>query len=158
MCCHVCLFVMVLFFFFKQKTAYEMRISDWSSDVCSSDLIVPGERSHRLGQFLRPRIIAKAAIPNRRVRPDKQFQRLRMDCRKSFRHMHGRRSNRWWCSRRQAFEQRLIPLGLKRTPPPCPCLLHQHMIRRGETTTHHSQSTVSQQNTTKEDRKNNDED
>src|SRR3546814_11170574 len=29
---------MMLFFFFKQKTAYEMRISDWSSDVCSSDL------------------------------------------------------------------------------------------------------------------------
>src|SRR3546814_6534138 len=28
----------VLFFFFKQKTAYDMRISDWSSDVCSSDL------------------------------------------------------------------------------------------------------------------------
>src|SRR3546814_7304474 len=28
----------VYFFFFKQKTAYEMRISDWSSDVCSSDL------------------------------------------------------------------------------------------------------------------------
>src|SRR3546814_8210864 len=33
------LFVLFLFFFFfKQKTAYEMRISDWSSDVCSSDL------------------------------------------------------------------------------------------------------------------------
>src|SRR3546814_13971911 len=31
----------VLFFFFKQKTAYEMRISDWSSDVCSSDLERP---------------------------------------------------------------------------------------------------------------------
>src|SRR3546814_1437784 len=31
-------FFYVLFFFFKQKTAYEMRISDWSSDVCSSDL------------------------------------------------------------------------------------------------------------------------
>src|SRR3546814_12214559 len=30
---------MLVFFFFKQKTAYEMRISDWSSDVCSSDLI-----------------------------------------------------------------------------------------------------------------------
>src|SRR3546814_6342474 len=29
---------LVSFFFFKQKTAYEMRISDWSSDVCSSDL------------------------------------------------------------------------------------------------------------------------
>src|SRR3546814_9062141 len=31
-------FLYVCFFFFKQKTAYEMRISDWSSDVCSSDL------------------------------------------------------------------------------------------------------------------------
>src|SRR3546814_6010949 len=31
-------FIFVSFFFFKQKTAYEMRISDWSSDVCSSDL------------------------------------------------------------------------------------------------------------------------
>src|SRR3546814_1316386 len=31
-------FVLFCFFFFKQKTAYEMRISDWSSDVCSSDL------------------------------------------------------------------------------------------------------------------------
>src|SRR3546814_14666324 len=31
---------MMWFFFFKQKTAYEMRISDWSSDVCSSDLDV----------------------------------------------------------------------------------------------------------------------
>src|SRR3546814_2307442 len=31
-----------LFFFFKQKTAYEMRISDWSSDVCSSDLDAEG--------------------------------------------------------------------------------------------------------------------
>src|SRR3546814_6826748 len=35
----VSLVVFILFFFFfKQKTAYEMRISDWSSDVCSSDL------------------------------------------------------------------------------------------------------------------------
>src|SRR3546814_9243888 len=32
-----------LVFFFKQKTAYEMRISDWSSDVCSSDLFDPDE-------------------------------------------------------------------------------------------------------------------
>src|SRR3546814_9457094 len=30
--------ILCFFFFFKQKTAYEMRISDWSSDVCSSDL------------------------------------------------------------------------------------------------------------------------
>src|SRR3546814_2365449 len=33
---------MFVFFFFKQKTAYEMRISDWSSDVCSSDLGLAG--------------------------------------------------------------------------------------------------------------------
>src|SRR3546814_8082478 len=32
-----------MFFFFKQKTAYEMRISDWSSDVCSSDLLQVGD-------------------------------------------------------------------------------------------------------------------
>src|SRR3546814_5900944 len=35
----MCVTVFFSFFFFKQKTAYEMRISDWSSDVCSSDLI-----------------------------------------------------------------------------------------------------------------------
>src|SRR3546814_9387971 len=34
------LVVFLCFFFFKQKTAYEMRISDWSSDVCSSDLLL----------------------------------------------------------------------------------------------------------------------
>src|SRR3546814_4092674 len=34
----VSVLICVSFFFFKQKTAYEMRISDWSSDVCSSDL------------------------------------------------------------------------------------------------------------------------
>src|SRR3546814_9041633 len=40
---------MCLFFFFKQKTAYEMRISDWSSDVCSSDLtIVPDSEARGL--------------------------------------------------------------------------------------------------------------
>src|SRR3546814_4605037 len=45
---------MLFFFFFKQKTAYEMRISDWSSDVCSSDLAprlsaasVPGAAKRR---------------------------------------------------------------------------------------------------------------
>src|SRR3546814_18696451 len=40
----------VLVFFFKQKTAYEMRISDWSSDVCSSDLL--GQAQKLLGTFL----------------------------------------------------------------------------------------------------------
>src|SRR3546814_9506358 len=34
---------LVIVFFFKQKTAYELRISDWSSDVCSSDLLVDAD-------------------------------------------------------------------------------------------------------------------
>src|SRR3546814_7203987 len=38
MCCVGGFIMLLKFFFFKQKTAYEMRISDWSSDVCSSDL------------------------------------------------------------------------------------------------------------------------
>src|SRR3546814_6943845 len=53
--------VVLFFFFFKQKTAYEMRISDWSSDVCSSDLLHGGDRrnlnlrgatAHVLGDLL----------------------------------------------------------------------------------------------------------
>src|SRR3546814_10702300 len=39
--CMLSLCCVVFFFFFKHKTAYEMRISDWSSDVCSSDLSCP---------------------------------------------------------------------------------------------------------------------
>src|SRR3546814_7335147 len=49
---------MLCVFFFKQKTAYEMRISDWSSDVCSSDLLRPeaGRRRPRGGTHgARPR-------------------------------------------------------------------------------------------------------
>src|SRR3546814_8842276 len=48
------------FFCFQQKTAYEMRISDWSSDVCSSDLIVrkisSGEAVERTFQLYSPQI------------------------------------------------------------------------------------------------------
>src|SRR3546814_4287610 len=40
------------FFFFKQKTAYELRISDWSSDVCSSDLDDLACEAIRLGRLL----------------------------------------------------------------------------------------------------------
>src|SRR3546814_7364060 len=53
-----CLCDVLYFFFFKQKTAYEMRISDWSSDVCSSDLLkrlrsVPGLADARIQQSMR---------------------------------------------------------------------------------------------------------
>src|SRR3546814_13138558 len=57
--------ILVLFFFFKQKTAYEMRISDWSSDVCSSDLayscsdrdVWRRERVRHLLYRARPRLV-----------------------------------------------------------------------------------------------------
>src|SRR3546814_9059757 len=66
----------MVFFFFQQNTAYELRISDWSSDVCSSDLFFPQPQQHPvaasvgealLDQFLRARlgggrIAADAAI------------------------------------------------------------------------------------------------
>src|SRR3546814_3342790 len=48
------MFLYSIFFFFKQKTAYEMRISDWSSDVCSSDL--HGEELGQLGVGLVDRL------------------------------------------------------------------------------------------------------
>src|SRR3546814_5652571 len=58
-----CVVPCVVFFFFKQKTAYEMRISDWSSDVCSSDL-APRAREvilvHR--REIEPRDMDAAAI------------------------------------------------------------------------------------------------
>src|SRR3546814_6320142 len=46
----VCWSLVVIVVFFKQKTAYDMRISDWSSDVCSSDLFLDGIRSSSTGQ------------------------------------------------------------------------------------------------------------
>src|SRR3546814_6907561 len=51
-------------FFFKQKTAYEMRISDWSSDVCSSDLICRGfqEINVALGGALRRDVASNDAM------------------------------------------------------------------------------------------------
>src|SRR3546814_2088202 len=59
--------MLFFFFFFKQKTAYEMRISDWSSDVCSSDLqdferrIVAGKKG--LADDRRQRAVDEEIIP-----------------------------------------------------------------------------------------------
>src|SRR3546814_8172552 len=57
-----------MFFFFKQKTAYEMRISDWSSDVCSSDLNGDSVRADRVllatGGAARRLPLAGADAPN----------------------------------------------------------------------------------------------
>src|SRR3546814_6894618 len=63
--CHsIHLLIRINVFFFKQKTAYEMRISDWSSDVCSSDL-----RARRVGDGWRAELgeekMSAAVIVNR---------------------------------------------------------------------------------------------
>src|SRR3546814_3428289 len=47
-------FVGRMLFFFKQKTAYELRISDWSSDVCSSDLTAPTASRPAVATMKRP--------------------------------------------------------------------------------------------------------
>src|SRR3546814_16447780 len=47
---------------FKQKTAYEMRISDWSSDVCSSDLIVPYSEGTIFQVYAAPGLVTDIAL------------------------------------------------------------------------------------------------
>src|SRR3546814_4501859 len=55
--------MLCVFFFFKQKTAYEMRISDWSSDVCSSDLMPPALLEVKYGPALPARISSAFSVP-----------------------------------------------------------------------------------------------
>src|SRR3546814_17864303 len=59
--------VFLCFFFFKQKTAYEMRISDWSSDVCSSDLFGLGHFSLQ-NQFTASRPVRRSSSASSRSR------------------------------------------------------------------------------------------
>src|SRR3546814_14012643 len=68
--------------FFKQKTAYEMRISDWSSDVCSSDLKEerPFDKLRANGFDLSLWLCASQKKANRSNRPIIGYQRLRKAC------------------------------------------------------------------------------
>src|SRR3546814_167897 len=74
-----CASIFTIIFFSKQKTAYEMRISDWSSDVCSSDLAF-GQPDRRALAEARQRRDEQALLPERRpvaLRILEQFVRLR---------------------------------------------------------------------------------
>src|SRR3546814_12242840 len=80
----------VFVFFFKQKTAYEMRISDWSSDVCSSDLIAAeadedlrGPVEHRRHRF--HRVMAMFA---RRLEPEHVAHAIEIGRGRLFIHAH----------------------------------------------------------------------
>src|SRR3546814_12121934 len=57
------LFIHVYFFFFKQKTAYEMRISDWSSDVCSSDLLLLANSAFSCPDYLTTSRLCRSRYP-----------------------------------------------------------------------------------------------
>src|SRR3546814_6029790 len=77
LCSMSMIFCLFFFFFFKQKTAYEMRISDWSSDVCSSDLFFYGGSWNRGDkseyEFVGRRLASMGyitAVPNYRLYPE----------------------------------------------------------------------------------------
>src|SRR3546814_13042949 len=81
-------FYMVSCFFFEQTTAYEMRIRDWSSDVCSSDLYppVPAGETARESRSCVPRSACRrsrrSAVGRRRHRPDSRTGQIgRASCR-----------------------------------------------------------------------------
>src|SRR3546814_10399216 len=100
--CTVCSFVLVLVFcFFKQKTAYEMRISDWSSDVCSSDLLIA---------ILK--LCAEGNDPSIHLRADRLVAQIGVDC---ISEVNGRRSL-----------GQLLQLALRREREDA-ILIHRHM-------------------------------
>src|SRR3546814_7249599 len=63
------------FFFFKQKTAYEMRISDWSSDVCSSDLRGAGTLAVVAGLLTAATLSPLGAVPEQKEASKKFVKR-----------------------------------------------------------------------------------
>src|SRR3546814_6499922 len=72
-CCSVC--------FFKQKTAYDMRISDWSSDVCSSDLRADEEEDQDDGDRCQNGPVEGAAALFRRIAGEQALRRILVETR-----------------------------------------------------------------------------
>src|SRR3546814_7986664 len=105
--------VIICLFFFKQKTAYEMRISDWRSDVCSSDL--PSSAAASAGSGRRAMETAASAASHAVMRRD-PGSRGRSGARPSGRHdggwhgPHKRRSARWRAGRSEEHTSELQSL------------------------------------------------
>src|SRR3546814_2306978 len=78
----ICIFLccLVLFFFFKQKTAYEMRISDWSSDVCSSDLLVIGAEQEHFGELAKSGPVEEHRLAAGGLGDDRGAKRVDQTC------------------------------------------------------------------------------
>src|SRR3546814_20724892 len=109
-------FVIVDCFFFKQKTAYEMRISDWSSDVCSSDLTV-AEPADRLATPLRLHLPPRRGLQesSRTARADAVEVLVRGDA------GHGQDGQCWG-----GHGPRLSKTALHACPPPAPRPRYAH--------------------------------
>src|SRR3546814_2657801 len=115
----------LFFFFFKQKTAYEMRISDWSSDVCSSDLhVVPQDRAVARKEARHRHAVETARrrhAPRRAQRKPQRFEPGRRARRRKDDHRHRPRA----CADRGVLHQRVDrPVELERVgidqPPVAP--------------------------------------
>src|SRR3546814_7636647 len=124
-----------LFFFFKQKTAYEMRISDWSSDVCSSDLTA--RRSDARISRLRRRRSGPAGVHRRNAGARKSddprdcgdpARQLLRPCRPRI-YAHFRRRSEEHTSELQSLMRisyAVFCLKKKNTPPPNLYTIHNH--------------------------------
>src|SRR3546814_19658768 len=94
--------VVLVFVFFKQKTAYEMRISDWSSDVCSSDLPSAGPSASPMSRRIRrsraaasrSRGRAAAASPLRRSEERRVGKECVSTCRSRWSPYHYKKKNK----------------------------------------------------------------
>src|SRR3546814_11830090 len=117
-------------FFCKQKTAYEMRISNWSSDVCSSDLFL-GRRGHDVLEHAAER--ALLLLAHRRLeRDDRLAQRTRRLAHLVGRHGHELRQpiGRASCRARVCqYVQLLVVAGLLKKSPPLISTIHLPYIQ-----------------------------
>src|SRR3546814_9131408 len=75
--CYVwCVVLLCCFFFFKHKTAYEMRISDWSSDVCSSDLKATRSKVSRVLRQVRKNVMRQRFTVTEELLAQRSVQEL----------------------------------------------------------------------------------